>query len=71
MPKTNAEQMVVFNIRIPNTLRLAIKRIARKRSETLDRDVTAKDVVLNNLCRDEDLMKEWKRIKAGTPKAKR
>lgn len=68
MPRKTAEPQTMVSIRCSLYLRLAIKRVARKRSAKFDRTTTVKDIILSNVFRDEEVMREYRSIKAGAPK---
>lgn len=70
MPKRKSEPKVMLNLRVTKYLRDALHRVARDRSAKLDRKITVRDVLLNNLSRDEDVIREMRRLKAASKKQK-
>ena len=65
------DEKVIFNMRIPRSLRDAIRRVARQRSAILNSNVTAKDIVLKNLGRDEEVMREWAKMLTSLKKGRK
>jgi len=54
---------VPFHLRISKLLKQALRNVARKRGVVLEKEVTMKDVVMTALQREDDVMKEYGRLK--------
>jgi hypothetical protein len=63
-----SDEKVIFNMWISPELKKAIKRVARQRSAALDRRVTAKDVVMSNLTKDAEVMREYGKLRTAAKK---